>query len=346
MTALREDVVAGNGTAGPALEFDRVSVTVDGAAGSVELLREIDLSVAAGSTLGLVGESGSGKSITCMTAAGLLHYFGGRISHGRVLVNGVDMTTATDSQWRKMRGTEIGYVFQQPIRSLNPAFTVGEQVAEVLRVKRGMGRRAAWNEAVSLLDRVRIADAAQRASDYPHMMSGGMAQRAAIAIAIACRPRLLIADEPTTALDATVAAKVLQLLRELQLELGLAIVYVSHDLGVIRDISDRVAVMYAGEIIEEGAGGYAFLNASHPYTKGLLGATPTVVAKGRLDFIPGTVPHPSKYPDSCRFADRCSWLTSACTEERILMHTTGEGHARCVHLDVVNNESEGDRRER
>jgi oligopeptide/dipeptide ABC transporter ATP-binding protein len=222
-------------------------------------------------------------------------------------------------------------IFQEPIRSLDPAFTVGDQIAEVARVHLGLSRREAWKRAVEMLEVVEISYAAERARDYPHMLSGGMCQRVMIAIALVCRPELLIADEPTTALDVTVQAQILDLLRNLQAEMGVAIVFVTHDLGVVAEMCDRVTVMYSGQIVEEQTGEGLFLHPEHPYTAGLLAAIPDMhISDQRMRSIPGTVPRPGSWPTGCRFAQRCSHVESICTTGDIALVALKDGTARCV----------------
>jgi len=259
-------------------------------------------------TLGLVGESGSGKTVTSLATMGLISGMGGRISRGSIEMNGVDLLRQTDRQWNRVRGKSIGIVFQQPMRSFNPAFTVGEQIAESARHHLGLTRRAAWKRSVELLDRVEIPHAARRASDYPHSYSGGMLQRAMIAMSLVCDPDVLIADEPTTALDVTVQAGVLRLLQGLQRENGLAILFVTHDLGVVAEICDDVCVMYAGQIVEQCATRQLLMTPRHPYSAGLLAAVPRAGRRGRLEAIRGTVPDMHALPPGCRFAPRCDYM--------------------------------------
>jgi oligopeptide/dipeptide ABC transporter ATP-binding protein len=319
------------------LRLDGISVSFARRGDWVEVVSGVDLIVRAHETVGLVGESGSGKSVTCMTAAGLIRDLGGRLTSGRVFLDGEDVTNAPEKRLRQLRSSFVSAIFQQPTRSLNPAYTVGDQVAEVLRIKRGMGRKEAWAEAVSLLDRVHIDRAAERAHDYPHMLSGGMCQRVMIAIAIACRPRLLIADEPTTALDTTVQRQVLNLLDELKKELGLGVLYVSHDLGVVREIAERTVVMYAGQVVEESPTDDAFRRPKHPYTHGLISSTPGLNPKDRLGYIPGSVPDMAELPSGCRFHPRCPWSVEACTTAPVELLPVGERRAaRCIRTEELD----------
>lgn len=292
-------------SAAPLLSLRDVEITFGTGRGSVPVVDGADVEVGPGETVGLVGESGSGKTVTALAAMGLVAHKGGRLTRGSVTFDGLDMTNATDAQWRSLRGTRIGMVFQQPMRSLNPALAVGEQIAEVLRRRLGLDRKAAWQRSVQLLDRVQIPAAARRAHEYPHQFSGGMCQRVAIAIAIACEPSLVIADEPTTALDVTVQRRILDLFGELIAESGISLLYISHDLAVVADLCDRVTVMYAGQTVESGPVIDVFTEPQHPYTAGLIASIPrpdTTI----LSAIPGRVPPPGLMPSGCRFHPRCS----------------------------------------
>ena len=283
----------------------------------VRALDDVHLKIAPGETLGLVGESGCGKSTLAYSLLRLVPP-PGRIVKGEVLWKGQDLLRLSDQAIRHVRGKEIALIFQDPSAALNPVLTIGTHVAEPLQIHRGMGRQEAWQEAVELLEAVGIPDPAVRAKDYPHQMSGGMKQRVSIAMAIACSPDLLIADEPTSALDVTVQAQILELLERLKEELRLAILLVSHDLGVVAQHADRVAVMYAGRIVEEAPVGLIFHDPKHPYTTGLLrslpGASGSVGSAGKkkLHGIPGTVPDLAALPPGCAFAPRCPLEFDAC----------------------------------
>jgi peptide/nickel transport system ATP-binding protein/oligopeptide transport system ATP-binding protein len=276
----------------------------------VPVVTDVSFSVRAGETVGLVGESGSGKTVTAMAALGLTKSQGGRVTHGSVMFEGQELTALPERELSRIRGNRVGMIFQQPIRSLNPAFTVGEHIAETLRRHASMSRKAAWAKAIEMLDRVKIANAAGRASQYPHQFSGGMCQRVMIAMALACDPSLLIADEPTTALDVTVQALVLDLLREIQAETHIAVLFISHDLGVIAEMCERVVVMYAGQAIEAASAESIFVHPRHPYTEGLLGAIPSAVHGRDLVSIPGAVPSPGSWPPGCRFHPRCQYAVA------------------------------------
>jgi len=279
---------------------------------AVRALEDIHLRIAPGETLGLVGESGCGKTTLAYSLLRLLPPTG-RIVNGEVLWKGRDLLRLSHEELRRVRGKEIALIFQDPTAALNPVLTIGTQVAEPLRIHQGMSRRQAWDKAVELLRAVGIADPAARAKDYPHQLSGGMRQRVSIAMAIACSPDLLIADEPTSALDVTVQAQILELLERLQAELSLAILLVSHDLGVIAHHADRVAVMYAGRIVEEAPVDLVFRDPKHPYTAGLLRSVMNGSSRGKkLEAIPGSVPDLAALPPGCAFAPRCSLETDLC----------------------------------
>jgi oligopeptide/dipeptide ABC transporter ATP-binding protein len=273
--------------------------------GAVRAVTGIDFQVRRGEILGLVGESGCGKSVTSLSIMRLIAA-PGRIESGEVLFDGQDMLKLPDKQMRDIRGNRISMIFQQPTSALNPVLTVGAQIGEVLEIHRHMKRKAARQRALEMLKLVGIPDPERRLAAYPHEMSGGMAQRVMIAMALACEPELLIADEPTTALDVTIQAQILDLMRRLQRDLGTAIILITHDLGVVAEMCDRVAVMYAGEIIEHTDARTLFRRPAHPYTQGLIGAVPVLgQTKELLTVIPGTVPNLIELPNGCRFAERC-----------------------------------------
>ncbi len=281
----------------------------------------VSLAIEAGEVLAVVGESGCGKSVTAFSILGLVPDPPGRIVGGSIRFEGRELVGLKPRDMRALRGDRIGMVFQEPMTSLNPALTVGEQIGEVLVQHRGMTRRQAATRAAELLELVRVPDPQRRALDYPHRLSGGMRQRVMIAMAIACEPRLLIADEPTTALDVTVQAQVLDLLLSIRDRFGMAILLITHDLGVVAETADRVAVLYAGRKIEEGATSALFAAPQHPYTRGLLAASPEILpgdrltgrGRARLNEIPGMVPALDAMPPGCRFAPRCSEVMPGCT---------------------------------
>jgi peptide/nickel transport system ATP-binding protein len=310
------------------------------AGGGVTLLEGVGFAVEAGGTLGLVGESGSGKTLIALSVLGLLPPGVRRVS-GRVLFGGEDLTALPPRRLRSVRGRGIGMVFQDPVGNLDPSFTVGSQLTETIRAHTDLSRRAARERATDLLDRVGIPQPAKRLRDYPHQLSGGMAQRVMIALAISCQPRLLIADEPTTALDATVQAQILTLLRSLQEEHGMALLLVSHDLSVVAEMARDVVVLYAGQIAEQGEVTSCFDHPRHPYTEALLGAQPGRVAPGEaLVAIPGSVPPPGALPEGCRFHPRCSHAIDACrTEPPPLVDLRSGGSprtTRCLRHDELS----------
>ncbi len=284
-----------------------------------------------GETLGLVGESGCGKSVTALSLTRLLPRPPARIGEGSsVRLRGEELLEAPESRLRRVRGGEIAMVFQEPATSLNPVLTVGDQIVEALSEHQGLRGRDAREEAASLLTRVGIQDPAERLDAHPHELSGGQRQRAMIAMALGCRPSLLVADEPTTALDVTVQAQILQLLRSLQEETGMAILLISHDLGVVAEMADRVAVMYAGQIVEEAGAADLFRDPRHPYTRALLAAVPDLERpRSRLTAIGGTVPHPTRWPPGCRFHPRCPHAWERCREEPPDLMPDGDARSRC-----------------
>jgi oligopeptide/dipeptide ABC transporter ATP-binding protein len=331
--------VAESGEA-PLLSVRDLSVEFQTPDGPVTVVSGVDLAIHEGEVLGLVGESGSGKSVTSSAIMRLIPTPPGRITSGSVRLSGRELTTLSFEQMRKLRGNDIAMVFQDPMSSLDPAFTVGFQLIEALRFHRSMSKAAARSRALALLDMVGIPEPELRLDDYPHQMSGGMRQRVLIAIALINDPRLLIADEPTTALDVTVQAQIIELLKSLQTGLGMGMLFVTHDMGVIANIADRVAVMYAGQVVETGPVDELFENPRHPYTKALLEAIPQVTGGDeRLASIPGVVPTPDAFPAACRFADRCSYATDECRSEPIPMFDVApEHHTRCLHHDDLRAE--------
>ena len=298
--------------------------------GWVHAVDGVDLSVDAGETVCLVGESGSGKSVTAMSVLKLVPMPPGRIVAGQVLWDGRDLVPLAPAEMRKLRGREIGVVFQEPMTALNPVYTVGEQIGEGLRLHEGLSRAAALDRAAELLALVHISQPSRRVHDYPHQFSGGMRQRVMIAMALACKPRLLIADEPTTALDVTIQAQILDLLGELKERLGMAVLLITHAMGVVAEVAQRVVVMYAGQVIEEGSVAEVFERPWHPYTQGLIRSIPRIDADAsrgsRLVSIPGTVPSLVEPPPGCRFAPRCAYARDACTRATPALREVGAGH--------------------
>jgi len=300
--------------------------TADGAAHAVD---GISLSLDAGRTLGLVGESGCGKTMTALSIMRLVPP-PGRISAGRIACADRDLTALT-----AVRGAEIAMIFQEPMTSLNPVLTVGDQIAEAIRLHRDVGRAAARAQSIEMLRTVEIPEPERRVDEYPHQLSGGMRQRVMIAMALSCRPKLLIADEPTTALDVTIQAQILDLLGELQRRLGMALLLVTHDLGVVTERADEVAIMYAGRIVERGAVADVFRTPLHPYTRGLLHSIPKIGAarQRRLDAIPGVVPDLLHLPSGCRFRDRCTLAVAECASVDPPLHEHAPHHwAACIRV--------------
>jgi peptide/nickel transport system ATP-binding protein len=297
-------------------------------AGTFNAVDGVSFSLEAGRTLGIVGESGCGKSVTALSIMGLVASPPGRILDGEILFEGVDLRRLSAAGMREVRGNRISMIFQEPMTSLNPAFTIGDQIVEGIVRHRRIGRAAAREQAIEMLRRVRMPSPERRFDEHPHKLSGGMRQRAMIAMALALKPRLLIADEPTTALDVTIQAQILELMRQLRDETGTAIILITHDLGVVAELAHDVAVMYAGRIVEKAAVETIFARPEHPYTVGLLGSIPKLhLQQERLPAIEGQVPNPWSVPAGCRFSPRCPFATAKCrAEDPPLMHV-GEGHA-------------------
>ncbi len=302
--------------------------------GVVKAVDGVDFVVYPGEVLGLVGESGCGKSVTSLSIMRLIGV-PGKIVEGEILFEGVDLVKASEEEMMKVRGNRISMIFQQPQSALNPVFRVGDQISEVLSVHQNFGKEAGRKRAVELLKQVGIPEPESRAESFPHEMSGGMAQRVMIAMALACVPDLLIADEPTTALDVTIQAQILDLMRDMRTQLGSTVILITHDLGVIAEMADRVAVMYAGEIVEQSSGDALFAQPLHPYTKGLIGSIPVLgEVRERLDVIPGNVPNLVNLPPGCRFAPRClarlEHSLSICVDKRPELTDVSDEHkVRC-----------------
>ncbi len=335
-------------TAEPVLDIKGLRTIFRVRGSEITAVNDIDLTVAAGETLALVGESGSGKSVTSLSVMRLLTRNIGVIAAGSIRLttrSGAvqDLVSLDEESMRRIRGDDIGMVFQEPMSSLNPVFTIGDQIAEPIRIHRGASRKAAMDAAVTLLESVGIPDARRRAGQYPHELSGGMRQRATIAMALACDPALLIADEPTTALDVTIQAQILDLLLKLQRERGMAMLFVTHNLGVVAEIAHRVAVMYAGRIVEEGPVGEVFRNPKHPYTMGLLASMPRLgdatrmkQAGEKLAAIPGMVPSLMNMPSGCAFAPRCKFAVDACRAAVPALEKINSQHrSRCIRWQEI-----------
>jgi peptide/nickel transport system ATP-binding protein len=293
----------------------------------------VSFHVNAGETLGVVGESGCGKSVTALSLLRLIRAPGTIEPGSAIEFEGRDLLALPDRELRAVRGNRMAMIFQEPMTALNPVFTVGDQIAEVARVHAGASRKDAWARAVEMLELVGIPAPAQRAHEYPHQLSGGMRQRVMIAMALVMSPALVIADEPTTALDVTIQAQILELLADLQRRLGTSIILITHDLGVVAEVASRVVVMYAGEVVEEASVAALFDGAHHPYTEGLLRAMPRVgQSTERLAVIPGTVPPPTAWPAGCRFRDRCPYAWERCAVEHPPLYQIGAGHVSRCHL--------------
>ena len=313
------------------LTIEGLRTTFPSQSGEIAAVDGVDLSIAPGRTLGVVGESGCGKSVLSLSIMRLVPP-PGRIAAGRILFDGKDLAGLSASEMRVIRGGRIAMIFQEPMTSLNPAFTIGDQIIEAMRAHdRTASSRALRARAIAALERVRIPAAARRFDEYPHQMSGGMRQRVMIAMALSCEPDLLIADEPTTALDVTVQAQILDLLRTLQQQTGMAIILITHDLGVVAEMADEVAVMYAGRVVERAPGAEIFDDPQHPYTLGLLGSIPKIEEeRDRLLAIEGSVPPPFDLPRGCRFHPRCVFAEAACMEtDPVLREITPSHRAAC-----------------
>jgi oligopeptide/dipeptide ABC transporter ATP-binding protein len=331
------------------LEIRALSVEMPTAQGWVRPVNEVSLRIAAGECLGLVGESGSGKTMLSLALMGLLPT-GARVS-GRVSLQSasqIELTQLTEPEWRAVRGQEIAMIFQEPMTSLNPVMRIGEQIEEaILAHKAGLKREEVRARALAALRHAAMNEPERRAEQYPHQLSGGLRQRAMIAMALAARPRLLIADEPTTALDVTVQKEILQLLQKLRRQLGLGLLFITHDLGVVAQVADRVAVLYAGRIVEEGPAKELLLQPAHPYTQGLLAASPRL-ERGKLRPIPGSVPQLTALPPGCSFEPRCELRRSECSVSVPELRAASNEHtARCVlvgHKELTEGEKASQRR--
>jgi len=312
------------------LEINNLTVQFRGEGGWFTAVDDVSLALAQGETLGIVGESGSGKSVTALSIL-RLHASSTTRPTGRILYSGKDMLTMAPRALRAIRGREIAMIFQDPMSSLNPVLTIADQIGETLRIHQQLDARTSRQRAIELLELVRIPDARRRVDEYPHRLSGGMRQRVMIAIAIACQPRLLIADEPTTALDVTIQAQILDLLRDLQSSLGMSVVLISHDMGVIAEFARRVIVMYAGRVVETSGVSELFRKPLHPYTEGLLAAIPKLdIDVDRLPTIKGSIPDPTQAIPGCRYSPRCAIVVPQCRVEAPALLPAGASRfARC-----------------
>jgi oligopeptide/dipeptide ABC transporter ATP-binding protein len=326
------------------LEVENLRTYFPTRAGLVKSVDDVSFSIGEGELVGLVGESGCGKSITALSIMRLISP-PGKIVGGSIRFKGEELTTSFPERLREIRGNDIAMIFQDPMTSLNPVFTVGEQIAEALRLHRRLNKKQAWEAAIEAMREVAIPSPERRAGDYPHQLSGGLRQRVMIAMALACDPELLIADEPTTALDVTIQAQILELLDNLRKTRKLAVLLITHDLGVVAEVADRVCVMYTGKIVEEAGVDEIFEKPRHPYTQGLLRSVPklTVGEVGkvpRLSTIEGTVPNPTALPDGCHFAPRCAFRMEKCTHGEIPLYQLENGvKVRCVLYEEESGDS-------
>ncbi len=327
------------------LEINNLQTHFPTRGGIVKAVDDVSFFIDEGELLGLVGESGSGKSITALSIMRLIAP-PGKIVGGSIKFKGEELATASGERMRHIRGDDISMIFQDPMTSLNPVYTVGEQIAEALRLHRKLNKNDAWDAAIEAMKEVTIPDPARRVKDYPHQLSGGMRQRVMIAMALACNPELLIADEPTTALDVTIQAQILELLDELRKTRKLAILLITHDLGVVAEVADRVCVMYTGRIVEKSGVGEIFEKPKHPYTQGLLRSVPKLSLVGqaketRLQTIEGTVPSPTNLPEGCHFAPRCPYRFERCIHDPMpLFDLENNVKVRCVLYEGKESERE------
>jgi oligopeptide/dipeptide ABC transporter ATP-binding protein len=323
---------SGSADATPVLRLDQLRTYFATGVGPVKAVDGIDLQVRPGRTLGLVGESGCGKTVTALSIMRLLPRTG-HIVGGRIMLGGRDLVEAGEDEMRELRGNAVSMIFQEPMTSLNPVYSVGDQVGEAIRQHLDLSERQVRDRVLEMFTLVGIADVRKRVRDYPHQMSGGMRQRVMIAMALACNPAVLIADEPTTALDVTIQAQILELMQELQRRNRMAIILITHDLGVVAEMADDVAAMYAGKVIEQGTADQVFDSPRHPYTQGLLASIPSLAARGRpLTAISGTVPHPLNLPPGCSFAPRCPRAFEPCPIAFPARMDQGGGHDVACYL--------------
>ena len=310
--------------------------------GTVKAVDGVSFEIYPGETLGVVGESGCGKSVTSLSIMRLIESPPGQIENGEILFNGKDLTKLSQKEMRKIRGNDISMIFQEPMTSLNPVYTVGDQIMEAILIHKNVNKKQAREEAINMLRKVGIPLPEQRVDEYPHQLSGGMRQRVMIAMALSCDPQLLIADEPTTALDVTIQAQILELMNSLKRQFGMAIMMITHDLGVIAEVSDRVAVMYAGKIVEYTDVKTLYADPKHPYTWGLMHSIPHIEKDlDRLEAIPGNVPNPLNFPTGCKYNTRCPFATDKCrTDEPDILEVEEGHHVACWHIDKLEAKKE------
>ena len=316
----------------PLLEVRDLTIHFFTEEGVIRAVENVDFEIYPGEILGVVGESGCGKSVTGLSLLRLIPIPPGRIVNGEILFDGRSLLQLEEKEMESVRGNDISMIFQEPMTSLNPVFTIGNQIVEAILLHQGLDKTAARKRAIEMLDRVKIPSPDKRIDSYPHQLSGGMRQRAMIAMALSCQPKLLIADEPTTALDVTIQNQVLQLLKEIQSDMGMSVMLITHDLGVVAEIADRVAVMYAGRIFEYGPIEAIFGKMRNPYTRGLMRSIPQLTEKkNRLNTIPGQVPDPMDLPVGCKFHPRCDLMIEDCKkEEPPLFQVNGDHFSRCI----------------
>lgn len=315
--------------AGPLLEVQELKTHFLIGGNVIPAVEKVNMYIDRGEVVGLVGESGCGKSVTALSIMRLIRY-PGKILAGEILFEGMNLLGKTERQMNMIRGNNISMIFQEPMTSLNPLFTVGDQIAEALQLHKGLSKKDALDKAKEMLELMNIPLASRRLKEYPHQLSGGMRQRVMIAMALSCGPQLLIADEPTTALDVTIQAQILDLMVHLKEQLGMAILMITHDMGVIAETVSRVIVMYAGKIVEEASVEVLFANPLHPYTEGLLKAIPRMGVRKRLHVVPGGVPDPSRFPPGCKFNPRCTHAIEKCHIEEPPLYNVSPGHSvRC-----------------
>ncbi|MDR7316379.1 ABC transporter ATP-binding protein [Brevibacillus nitrificans] len=314
----------------PILEVKQLKTHIKTANGIVKAVDGVDFTIYEGETVGIVGESGCGKSMTSLSVMGLLPKPMAYIESGHIHFAGRDLTKLSERDMRKLRGNDISMIFQEPMTSLNPVFTIGQQLSEPLKQHTRLNKKEIRNAVISMLQSVGIPRAEQIVDEYPHQLSGGMRQRVMISLAMLCQPKLLIADEPTTALDVTIQAQILELMKAIKAATNMAVMLITHDLGVVAEMCDRVMVMYAGQVVESADVRTIFNRPTHPYTQGLLASMPTAnERKGELSSIPGSVPRPDEIPPGCAFAPRCSIATDRCRQERPLLHAYENQWTRC-----------------
>ncbi|MFA9377197.1 MAG: ABC transporter ATP-binding protein [Lachnotalea sp.] len=326
----------------PILEIKNLSVEFQTVEGTVHAINSLCYTLHEGETLGIVGESGSGKSVSSLGIMKLIPNPPGKIVNGEILYNEMDLVKNSEKQMEKIRGNEISMIFQEPMTSLNPIITCGKQIAESLVLHRGLNKKEAMQAAIQMMQEVGIASPQKRANEYPHQMSGGMRQRIMIAMALACNPKILICDEPTTALDVTIQAQILDLIRKLNNGTGTAIIMITHDLGVVSELCERVIVMYTGRIVEDAPTEEIFENPLHPYTIGLISAIPRITKeRNPLMTIEGVVPNPTEIIKGCSFSPRCKYATAQCkTQEPPLVQVDENRKVRCWNFDVGNQKKE------